>query len=88
LVPWYHGTMNTVATNVRFSQDEYSSVKALAQASGKSVAAVIREALKFYQRQAHVVESSDDLIRRMEKVSVKIDVPVIDLVREGRKFDD
>lgn len=78
--------MNTVATNIRFPYDEYQEIKLLAFSQGQSVAQVIRTAVFNYKRQKLGSKKQISLVEKMRKISVKIDVPVSDLVKEGRKF--
>lgn len=78
--------MNTVATNIRFPADEYEEIKLLAFMQGQSVAQVIRNAVKTYKREKIGTKKQISLAERMKKVAVKIDIPVLDLVHEGRKF--
>lgn len=86
MVPWYHNTMNTIATNVRFPANEYEDIKLLAFAQGQSTASLIRQAVSFYKKQKFSAKLRISLADRLSKISVKIDVPVVELIREGRKF--
>lgn len=79
--------MQTIATNIRFPQDEYREIKLLAFMQGKSTAALIRDAVNLYKRNTVRAKSKIALVERFRKLSVKINIPVIDLVREGRKFE-
>lgn len=78
--------MNIIATNVRFPADEYRDLKLLAFAQGQSTASLIRQAVSFYKKQKLSAKLRISLAERLRGVSVKIDVPVVELVREGRKF--
>lgn len=79
--------MNTVATNIRFPQDEYQEIKLLAYSQKKSVAAVIREAVFWYKKQKLNTKTRVTLSEKFHKFAVTIDTPVSHLVREGRKFE-
>jgi len=87
MVSWYHGTMNVIATNLRFPTDEYGQIKLLALAEGKSIAALVREAVRRYKEQKLTSRFQVDLAEKFRKMAVKIDVPVTELVRQGRKFE-
>ncbi len=78
--------MNIVATNIRFPRDEYRELKLLALSEGKSAAGIIREAVKRYKDQKFNSRVKLDLAEQARKLSVKIDVPVIDLVRQDRRY--
>mgnify|MGYP003395228072 CR=1 FL=1 len=78
--------MNTVATNVRFPEDDYKELRLLAFAQGQSTASLIRQAVSSYKKQKLLVKLQISLAERLKKVSVKIKIPVLELVREGRKF--
>lgn len=86
MVPWYIGTMNTIATNIRFPQDEYRDIKLLALSQGKSTAFVIREAVSWYKRKKLTSKVQISIAEKLRKFSVKIDVPVAELIATGRKF--
>lgn len=86
MVLWYHSTMNTIATNIRFPADEYEDIRLLAFAQGQSTASLIRQAVSFYKKQKLSTKLRISLVERLKSVSVKIDVPVMELVKEGRKF--
>lgn len=79
--------MNTIATNIRFPQDEYEELKLLAFSEKKSVAAVIREAIVAYKKKKFQVKSKISLSEKFHKLAVTMDIPVANLVREGRKFE-
>ncbi len=86
MVPWYHHTMNIVATNLRFPADEYQEIKLLALSEGKSIAAFVRQAVSLYKKRKFTSSVQINLAERLKKVAVKINVPVLDLVKEGRRF--
>lgn len=77
--------MQTVATNIRFPKDEYNELKLLAFSEGKSTASVIRDAIFHYKRVKLGTKTKISMLEKLRKLSVRIDVPVIDLVREGRR---
>ncbi len=80
--------MNTVATNIRFPANEYEELKTLAFLAGKSAAQVIREAVKEYKAQhMKTAKKQISLAEKFRKISVKIDVSTLDLIREGRRFE-
>jgi len=81
--------MNVVATNVRFPVDEYADLKRLAFLSKKSIASVIREAVTHYKSEASKAGQAKKmaLYDSIVESAVQIDVPVLDLVKEGRKFE-
>lgn len=87
LVPWYHSTMNTIATNVRFPADEYKELKLLAFAQEQSTASLIRQAVSFYTRQKLSVKLQISLAEKLKKFAIKIDVPALELVKDGRRFE-
>lgn len=79
--------MQLVATNVRFSKDEYISIKKLAFAKNKSMAQFIREATRFYRRQElSNKQNRQQLLQAITQAAVDIDVPVTELVHADRKF--
>ncbi len=78
--------MQTIATNIRFLEDEYRQLKALAFSEGKSIARLIRESVKLYKdRAASSPRMRQDLIRLMAKSRTKIDVSTSELVSDGRR---
>ncbi|MEK7565526.1 MAG: ribbon-helix-helix protein, CopG family [Patescibacteria group bacterium] len=79
--------MNTIATNVRFPEDDYKELRLLAFAQGQSTASLIRQAVSFYKNRKMSTKLQISLAERLRKVSVKINIPVLELVREGRKFE-
>lgn len=87
MVLWYHSTMNTIATNVRFPADEYRDLKLFAFAQGQSTASLIRQAVSFYTKQRLAVKLQISLAEKLKKFSVKINVPVLELVKDGRRFE-
>lgn len=87
MVLWYHGTMNTVATNLRFPADEYREIKLLALSEGKSTAALIRHAVSLYKRKKLTSSVQINLAEQFRKSAIKINISVLDLIKEGRKFE-
>ena len=79
--------MNTIATNVRFPEDDYKELRLLAFAQGQSTASLIRQAVSFYKNRKMSTKLQISLAERLRKVSVKINIPVLELVREGRRFE-
>ena len=80
--------MQTIATNIRFSQDEYEELRQLAFLSRKSIASLVREAINCYkQKVVSTVDARKALFSAIVKSAVKIDTSVVDLAREGRKFE-
>ena len=86
VVPMYYGTiMNYVATNLRFPRAEYEEIKKLAFIEGKSVSAFIREATRQYKdKRLTDQKSRRSLFDLITKASVKIDIPVAELIETGR----
>jgi len=81
--------MNTVATNVRFSVDEYADLKQVAFLTQKSIASIIREAVIHYKAEVTKVGLARKkvLFDSVVGSAVRIDIPVLSLVKEGRKFE-
>lgn len=78
--------MVSIATNIRFPIDEYQELKLLAFSRGESLAKLIREAASWYKKEKFGIKERVSLAEKLKKLSVKINIPVIDLVKEGRKF--
>lgn len=78
--------MQTIATNIRFSPEDYQILKELAFYEKRSIARVVRDAVHTY-RQTRIATDKNrlDLFRLMVKSRIKIDSPTIDLIAEGRK---
>ncbi len=87
MVLWYHGTMNTIATNLRFPVDEYRKIKLLALTEGKSTAALIRHAVLLYNSKKLTSSVQINLAEQFRKSAIKIDISVLDLIKSGRKFE-
>ncbi len=87
LVAWYHGTMQTVATNIRFPADEYQQLRTLAFLEKRPISQLIRDSVRIYKAQASSVGNKRmDLFRLMIKSRVKINVPTLQLVADGRRI--
>ena len=87
MVPLYHCTMNTIATNIRFPSDEYEQLKTMAFLERKPISKIIRESVRLYK--ANISSNSPkrmNLFRLMVKSRVKINVPTTDLVSDGRRI--
>lgn len=84
---WYLGTMNTIATNLRFPADEYREIKLLAFSEGKSTAALIRHAVALYKSKKLTSSVQINMVEQFRKSAVKIDISALDLIKEGRKFE-
>lgn len=78
--------MNTIATNVRFPADEYQELKLLAFAQKQSTASLIRQAVAIYKKQKLSVKLQISLAEKLKTMAVRIDIPVLELVEEGRRF--
>lgn len=87
MVPWYHDAMNTIATNLRFPADEYHEIKLLALSEGKSTSALIRYAVSLYKRKKLTSSVRINMAEQFKKYAVKINISVVDLIKEGRKFE-
>lgn len=87
MVLWYHGAMNTIATNLRFPADEYREIKLLALSEGKSTAALIRHAVSLYKSKRLTSSVRINMAEQFRKSAVKIDISALDLIKEGRKFE-
>ena len=80
--------MQTVATNIRFSLPEYRGIKRLALAERRSVASLIREALREYKKTyAKSARDGKKLFQKLISAAVAIDIPTTMLVSETRKFE-
>lgn len=79
--------MQTIATNIRFSPEDYQILKELAFYEKRSIARVVRDAISTY-RQTKIAANKNrlDLFRLMVKSRIKIDTPTLDLIVEGRKI--
>lgn len=87
LVGWYHGIMQTIATNIRFSPEDYQILRELAFQEKRSIARVVRDAIHTYRSSKTSIQKDRlDLFRLMVKSRIKIDIPTPDLIAEGRKI--
>lgn len=77
--------MNTIATNIRFPKEDYFALRLLALSEGKSTAALIREAAIAYRNfKTASVNSQLHFAEQAKHLSVKIDIPVAQLITSGR----
>lgn len=80
--------MQIVATNVRFPMPEYTELKELAFVEKKSIAALIRDAVRQYkEKNTKTAQNRLNLFGLMVRSRVKIRVPTTRLVVQGRKFE-
>ncbi|MEK7154961.1 MAG: hypothetical protein AAB697_02440 [Patescibacteria group bacterium] len=79
--------MQTVATNIRFPADEYQQLRTLAFLEKRPISQLIRDSVRIYKAQASSVGNKRmDLFRLMIKSRVKINVPTLQLVADGRRI--
>lgn len=77
--------MQTVATNIRFPADEYQQLRTLAFLGKKPISKLIRDSVRMYKTQVSSIgKKRMDLFRLMVKSRVKIDVPTLELISDGR----
>ena len=75
--------MKQVTTNIRLPQDEYQELKRLALTEGKSLASMVREATQEYKvNKLRSPKSRQALFNLIVKSSVKIDIPVTELIHQ------
>ena len=87
LVAWYHGTMQTVATNIRFPADEYQQLRTLAFLEKRPISQLIRDSVRMYKTQVSSISKKRmGLFRLMVKSRVKIDVSTLQLIANGRRI--
>ena len=87
LVSWYYSIMQTVATNIRFPADEYQQLRMLAFLEKRPISELIRDSVRRYKTQASSVDNKRiDLFRLMVKSRVKINIPTLQLVADGRRI--
>ena len=87
LVAWYHGTMQTIATNIRFPADEYQQLRTLAFLERKPISELIRDSVRMYKTQVSSISKKRmGLFRLMVKSRVKIDVSTLQLIANGRRI--
>lgn len=79
--------MNIVATNIRFSKDDYEEIKKLAFFSRTSVASIIRKSVYFYRESLISKSDRKKLFDKIVNSSVKLKTSTVDLVKAGRKFE-
>ena len=79
--------MQTIATNIRFPADEYQQLRTLAFLEKRPISQLIRDSVRIYKAQASSVGNKRmDLFRLMIKSRVKINVPTLQLVADGRRI--
>lgn len=78
---------NIIATNLRFPVNEYKEIKLLAFSENRSVSALVRHAVSLYKKQRLTSSAKVKLAERFKKATIRIDTPVLDLVKVGRKFE-
>ena len=79
--------MQTVATNIRFPADEYQQLRMLAFLEKRPISELIRDSVRRYKTQASSVDNKRiDLFRLMVKSRVKINIPTLQLVADGRRI--
>lgn len=87
LVPWYYSTMQTIATNIRFPADEYRELRMLAFLEKRPISELIRDSVRRYKTRASSVDNKRmALFRLMIKSRVRINIPTLQLVADGRKI--
>lgn len=78
--------MNLIATNVRFSPDDYQILRGLAFRQKQSIARIIRDAIRQYHNSKIATKKNRlGLFRLMVNSRIKIDTPTTELVNEGRR---
>lgn len=79
--------MQTISTNIRFSPEDYQLLRGLAFQEKRSIAGVVRDAVRRY-RQSKTSTKKDrlDLFRLTVKSRIKINVPTTELIAEGREI--
>ena len=79
--------MQTIATNIRFSTEDYQALRELAFLKKRSIARIVRDAVSQYRLSKTANTGARlDLFHLMVKSRIKIDVPTLDLITEGRKI--
>lgn len=79
--------MQTIATNIRFSPEDYQTLRELAFQERRSIARIVRDAVKQYRHSKIAAKKERlDLFRLMVRSRLKIDVPTRELIAEGRKI--
>ena len=80
--------MNYITTNLRFPKDEYEELKRIAFIEKRSIASIIRQATSEYKNKRLLHKKNwKNLYNSIVKSAVKIDIPVVELVKQGRKFE-
>ena len=79
--------MQTIATNIRFSPEDYRILKELAFHENRSIAKIIRDAIHTYRQSKTTTKNNRlDLYRLMVKSRIKVDASTLDLITEDRKI--
>ena len=80
--------MNYVTTNLRFPKEEYENLRRIAFSEKKSIASIIRDAIRKYKKtNLNIRVQKMKLYRLMSKSRIKINTSTVELVKEGRKFE-
>lgn len=88
MVLLYYSTMKYVTTNLRFPKDEYEELKNIAFLQKRSIASLIREAVRNYKKTRYNTRSQKmKLYSLMAKSRIKIKTSTDELVKAGRKFE-
>lgn len=78
--------MSQVATIIRFPEEEYREYRKLALEKNKSFAKLVREALEAYRKKPN--RNKKIAFKRLWKTRVTMDIPLAQLVHEGRRFEN
>ena len=80
--------MNTIATNIRFSKDDYEELRQLAFLSKVSIASLVRDSIKHYKKSLTASKlTRRTLFSKIVDSSVKINTSITNIAQEGRKFE-
>ena len=80
--------MNYVTTNLRFSKEDYEELRNIAFTEKRSIASVIRDAVRKYKKNINNTRSQKmKLYKLMADSRIKIKTSTVELVKEGRKFE-
>jgi len=83
--------MNQVTVPVRFPKEEYKRYRKIALDQGKSFAQLVRDSMKAHKAggvDMELIKRRKAAAKRLWENRIPIDVPIKDLIREGRRFDD
>lgn len=81
--------MNQVTTPIRLPEEEYKKYRRLALERGTSFAKLVREALRNYGKTTgdkEVIKKRMAAANWLFRHRIKIDVPIKELIEEGRKI--